>query len=111
MKIKINNIESYRSPESTSFTVDDRQQIIELLNGTTVQDAGRFRSGDRYSATALFSRENFNAIVALWENRVLVTFTDEAGLVHTNVRIKVLSYKYESRFPDYILVTFEIWNI
>ena len=110
MEIKINDIKSYRSPDMYSVSFDDRQTRVELLNGNTVQDAGRFISGDTISITAVFKRADFNAIVALWEARQLVSFTDEAGIVHQNVRLKLNSYKYETRFPDYVTVTFEVWK-
>lgn len=42
MQIQINDIKSYRSPDAYSVTYDDRQTKVELLNGNTVQDAGRF---------------------------------------------------------------------
>ena len=110
MQIQINDIKSYRSPDAYSVTYDDRQTRIELLNGNTVQDAGRFISGDTLSVTAVFRRVDFNAIVALWEARQIVNFTDEAGVLHQNVRLKLNSYKYETRFPDYVTVTFEVWK-
>lgn len=110
MQIQINNIKSYRRPESYSVTFDDRQTKVELLNGNTVQDAGRFISGDTLTVTALFKRADFNSIVALWEARTLVNFTDEAGVLHQNVRLVLKSYKYEMAFPDYVTASFEIWK-
>lgn len=110
MQIQINDIRSFRSPESYGITFDDRQTKVELLNGNTVQDAGRFPSGDAASVTALFRKADYDRIVALWEARQLVTFTDEAGNVYQNVRLVLKSYKHEKAFPEFVLLTFEIWG-
>lgn len=111
MEIMINNIKSYRTPESYSVTFDERIQKYELLNGNCIQDAGRFLSGDTLSVEAIFTRTDFNAIVALAEARTLVNFMDEAGVVHQNVRVVLRSYKYETRHPNYVRLSFEIWKI
>lgn len=110
MKIKINNIESYRSPESITINVDDRIEKVQLINGNTVQDSGHIASGDSFTVSALFSRANFNEIVALWEARQRVSFTDDSGEIWTNCRIVIRSYQYEKTFKDYVLVNFEIWR-
>lgn len=110
-KIKINNIESFRTPESCTITVDDRIEKIQLINGNTVQDYGHIESGDTFTISALFKKNDFNSIMTLWNNRSLISFTDESGEVYTNCRIVVKSYKYETKFPDYIMLEFEIWRI
>lgn len=110
MKVKINNIESYRSPESITINVDDRIEKVQLINGNTVQDYGHIASGDSFTVSALFLKANFNAIVALWEARQRVSFTDDAGEVWTNCRIVIRSYQYEQTFKGYVLVNFEIWR-
>lgn len=110
MRIRINNIESYRSPESFTVNVDDRIEKVPLIQGNTVQDYGHVENGDSFVISCLFSRANFNEILALWRARQTVTFTDEAGELWTNCRIVIRSYKYEPRFPDYVMLDFEIWR-
>ena len=111
MKIKINNIESYRSPESISYDVDDRVERIPLINGNCVQDYGYIPSGDSFSITALFSQANFNEIVSLWVNRTLITFTDESGRRWERLRIVMRRYERLAKFPNYVMLTFELWRI
>lgn len=111
MKIKINDIESYRSPESCTVNVDDRIERVQLINGNTVQDYGHIASGDSFSLSCLFSKANFDAIKLLWEARTLVSFTDESGEVWSNCRIVIRSWHYQPRFPGYILVDFEVWRV
>lgn len=111
MKVKINDIESYRSPESCTFNVDDRIEKIQLINGNTVQDYGHVASGDSFTVSALFSWANFQAIVALWEARTLVTFTDESGVQWQGCRIVLRSYRYLPRFHNFVTVDFEVWRV
>jgi hypothetical protein len=110
MKIKINNIESYRSPESITINVDDRIEKVPLINGNVVQDYGHIASGDSFTVSALFSKANFNAIISLWEARQKVSFTDDSGEIWANCRIVIRSYRYEETFKNYVLVNFEIWR-
>lgn len=111
MKIKINDYESYRSPESIAMNLDDRIEKIPLINGNAVQDYGHIANGDSFRISALFSRANFNAISALWTARTLVTFTDDAGEVWQNCRLIFRSYQTYPRFPDFVLLDFEIWRV
>ncbi len=110
MKIKINDIESYRSPESLTVNVDDRIEKVPLINGNTVQDYGHIEDGDSFVVSCLFSKTNFNAVLALWRARQKVTFTDDTGDIWENCRIVIRSYKYEPRFPNYVTLDFEIWR-
>lgn len=111
MKIKINDIESYRTPESCNINFDDRVEKIPLIQGNVVQDYGHVASGDTITVSALFSWDNAAAIAALWESRTLVNFTDESGAVWQNVRLVLRSYKYFPRFKDFVLLDFEVWRV
>lgn len=111
MKIKINNISSYRSPESCTYTVDDRIERIQLNNGNTVQDYGHIASGDYFTLTCLFSKANFDAVMALWNARTPITFTDESGQVWQGMRLVIRKWQYQPRFPGYIMLEFEIWRV
>ena len=111
MKIKINNIESFRSPESGSFTVDDRIEKIQLINGNCVQDYGHIDSGDQFTVTAIFKKSDFESIVSLWTNRTLVTYTDDGGTIWQGIRIVLRSYQYVARFPNYVQLTMELWRV
>lgn len=110
MKIKINDIESFRSPESTSFSVDDRVEKIEVINGCVVQDYGYIAEGDVIAVTAVFHKDDVDQIRELWRERTLVTYTDEAGNVYEDRRIVVKGYGYEQKFYDYWRLEFELWN-
>lgn len=111
MKIKINNIESFRSPESVNFTVDDRIEKIQLINGNCVQDYGHIDSGDQFNVTAIFKKSDFNSIVSLWQNRTLVDYTDDGGIVWQGMRIVLRSYQYVAKYPDYVTLNLELWRV
>lgn len=109
--IYINDIPSFRDPESCEYIFDDRIEKIELINGNAVQDYGYVQSGDSYSIEAFFSMENFLRIQELQMQRQLVTFTDEAGAVWENMRMVFRRIKRDKSFKSYIYLTFELWRV
>ena len=111
MKIKINNIKSFRSPESTNYSVDDRIERIPLINGNCVQDYGHIESGDQFTVSAVFKMSDFESIVSLWQNRTLVTYTDDGGIVWQGMRIVLRGYQYVAKFPGYVTVNMELWRV
>ena len=108
--ILINDIPSFRDPESYKVTVDDRVQRIEIIGGVAIQDYGHIAAGDTISVTCLFSEINFNRILALWQARSSVTFTDTAGVSHRNKIIIMKEYERDKDFPKYIMASFELWQ-
>lgn len=108
--IYINNIPSFRDPESYKLIIDDRVEKIELINGVAVQDYGHIAEGDAFSIVCVFSKANFNRVLALWEAREKVSFTDTAGVVWQALRIVLKEYEYLEKFPKYIKATFELWR-
>lgn len=109
--IYINDIPSFRNPESHEYKYDDRVEKIELINGNTVQDYGYISNGDVDIITCLFSEANYLRLVPLWAGRARVTYTDEAGAVWQNLRLVFRSVKRDGHFPHYVLLTFELWRV
>lgn len=108
--IYINDIPSFRKPESEVWIVDDRLERIELIGAVAIQDMGRAISGDVIKLKCLFTRENYDLLEQLWLSRTPVNYTDEAGDVWQNMTIKVTELERDRNFPDYIFVTFELWR-
>lgn len=108
--IYINDIPSFRDPESETLTPDDRLEKIELIGNVVVQDMGRVEAGDVISLKCLFSRENYLRLESLWLSRAKVSYTDVLGVVWQNVRMKWLEVERDRNFPEYIFVTFELWR-
>ena len=40
-----------------------------------------------------------------------MNFTDTAGNIWENIRVKIISYGYEQHFENYINAELEIWRI
>ena len=108
--IYINNIPSFRDPEKEIFTPDDRQERIETIGGLEVQDLGRVVEGDVFALQCMFTAANFALVEALWVARTKVTYTDIAGQTWQNLRIVIKDSEKDKNFPNYIMVTFELWR-
>ena len=109
--IYINDIPSFRNPESCELRIDDRIEKIALINGNTIQDYGHIETGDSIALECIFSQGHYSRIQDLWKSRTKVIFTDEAGGVWENMRLVLQRIKYVRNFPDYVLLTFELWKV
>lgn len=109
--IYINNIPSFRDPESHEEIIEDRIEKIELINGNTVQDYGHCYTGDVISLVCIFKTEYYSRLMDLWGRREKVTFTDPSGNIFPDMRLVIRKVKYLHKFPDYLLLTFELWRV
>ena len=109
MKVKINDIESYRSPESCAFNVDDRIEKIQLINGNCVQDYGHIEAGDKIAWTLDFSPEAWETVKGYWDSRLIVDVRDAGGRTFRG-RVVVKSYRRKPRFESHITANIEIWR-
>ena len=108
--IYINDIPSFRNPETEVLTPDDRLEKIELIGDILVQDMGRVEAGDVLSLKCLFSRENYLRLETVWLSREKVNYTDVLGVVWQNMTLKILEIERDRNYPEYIFVTFELWR-
>ena len=108
--IYINDIPSFRDPETCEYTFDDRVEKIELMNGVAVQDFGHVEEGDSIALECMFSPANFQRFLALWTSRAKVTFTDTAGVTWQNMRIVLRSFKRDAHYPQHVFASFELWR-
>lgn len=110
MHIEIGDVRSL-SVENWRVTPDDRQTVIQMMDGSVVQDFGHQVSGDKIGCTAVFSASGWEKVRDYWENRTPVAIQDEAGVVWPSMRIVVKDYSYVKHFPRYYRVTLEFWRI
>lgn len=108
--IYINDIPSFRNPESEVWIINDRLERIELIGSVIVQDNGRTVSGDIIQLKCLFSKENYYRVEQLWMSRTPVNYTDAAGDVWQDMTLKVTEIERDRNFPEYVFVTFELWR-
>lgn len=112
MKIYIDGIPSMNPPDNITFTVDDRQTIIQTDGGNVIQDYGHIASGDKITLTNIqYRKDDFKKIYDIWQNRTLITFIDTNNIVWENVRVKIAKYSYNYNFPNIIYCDIEIWMI
>ena len=109
--IYINDIPSFRDPESSEYNFDDRIERIELINGNAVQDYGYVESGDYFAIEAMFTKANFLRLQEIQMRRELVTYTDEAGDVWESMRIVFRRVRRDKWYPKYVFLTFELWRV
>lgn len=110
MKIKIGDVET-NSVENWKYEPDDRQTLVEIQNGVVVQDFGRWEPGDKIECSCKMWRSVWETVKGYWENRTLVTVTDEAGNTWEKMRVRVKSWGYLSKFPDTIDAELEFWRV
>lgn len=108
--ITVGGISSFRDPEKESVTFDDRQERIELIKDIAVQDLGRVPEGDIISVQCLFSKKGYEEIEKIWTERKKVTYKDIAGVEYSNMRLIIKEVENDKNFPDYKMVTFELWR-
>lgn len=109
--IYINDISSFREPESEEYIFDVRIQKIEIIGGNVVQSYGHIESGDVIALECIFARVNYNRIKALMIADERVAYTDEEGDVHTNLRLVFRRKRRVPKFPGYIILKFELWKV
>ena len=96
--------------ENWQIVPDDRQQQIEIVGGSVVQDFGHVAEGDKVSCSITVLADGWETIKGYWDSRQKVNISDEAGVVWSNMRIVVKSYEYVPHFPKAIKATLEFWR-
>ena len=109
--IYVNDIPSLRDPEDFEYSFDDRTEKIELINGNCVQDYGHVESGDTFALTAIFKKSDYQRIKNLWLNRTKISYTDVDGTEYQNLRLVFKKKKFLAKFPQYVILTFELWRV
>ena len=110
MAIRIGDAVSLSNPSSEQITPDDRQQLIETIGGVVVQDFGHIAAGDKISWELEFNSENWEKILAYWNQRTMVSVTDAGGDVFL-ARVVVKSYVRIPRFPKYHRAAIDLWRV
>ena len=96
--------------ENWQIVPDDRQQQIEIVGGSVVQDFGHIEEGDTVSCSVTVLADGWETIKGYWDNRQKVNVSDEAGIVWSDMRVVVKSYEYVPYFPKAIKATLEFWR-
>lgn len=110
--IQIGNIKSVGHAENFNISPDDRQTLVQVVGGVTVEDYGVVDNGEVISLVATFSAADYAALVTVWKNRTLLTVTLDDGTVINNARIVLRNITYaNTQMTGYKRVTMEVWRI
>lgn len=110
--IKINGIESLGAVENFTVTPDDRQTLVQVLDGAVVQDMGYFDEGMKFAFSVTFTSEDFAKVIALWKERARITFTDSAGVEWQDCRLVLKTWQYLDHFERRACkASCEIWRV
>ncbi|BAL83521.1 hypothetical protein SELR_18130 [Selenomonas ruminantium subsp. lactilytica TAM6421] len=110
--VTIDGIRSLGKVENFTYTPDDRQTQIEVMDGTVVQDFGHNVEGDKLTFSTTFKVDDFAKIQDIWESRKLVTVVDTGGRTWEDCRVLIKSWQYVERFEQTaVSATFEIWRV
>ena len=117
MSIQIGNVRSIGKSENFAVTPDDRQELVQLVNGSVAVDgwAGTRQSGgDVVGLTAMFTAADANTVIGLWNNRTKTSVTLENGdtIAQARVVVKRISYPDALNFRrKYTILDLEFWKV
>lgn len=107
----INTIQSIGHVEDFTINPDDRAELVQIIDGVTITDGGRYPAGDKYSMTAVFSQADYQKLVNIWNTRdiVDVEFEDGTTLQYAFMLIRSVQY-YDKLMPNYKKIQLEFWK-
>ena len=109
--IKIGDAVSLGAVNHWTYTPDDRQTKVDVIDGAVVQDFGYQEQGDKMTCSATFSPDDYAKLVSIQKNRTLVTVVDEGGNSLDSCRVMIKQWNYVEHFPKIRDVTIEIWRV
>ena len=112
MAVKIGAAYSMNDPENETITPDDRQTLIEVMDGAVVQDFGHYEEADKIEWSLQFRLSDWEIVKGYWASRELVEVTDIHGGRSVTARIVIKNYSYVDWFRDKaVKAKLELWRI
>ena len=117
MSIRIGSVYSIGKTENFSVNPDDRQELVQLVDGAVCIDGWggtRNSDGDIVSLTATFTKSDAEIVIALWSGRVLTSVALENGETIANARVIVRRINYTENVDwrnKYTILDLEIWRV
>ena len=117
MSVQINNYKSVGKTENYTVSPDDRQELVQLVDGAVAidgWDGTRQNDGDVVGFTATFTHADAQAVIGLWNNRTLTTVQLEDGSAISNARIIIKRISYPDPLPfraKYTVLDIEVWRV
>ena len=117
MSIQIGSIKSIGKSENFTISPDDRQELVQLVDGAVAVDGWegiRKNDGDVVGLTATFTKADGNVVMGWWNNRTLKQVILENGDTIANARIiiKRISYPEALSFRSgFVILDLEFWRV
>lgn len=112
MAISIGTVATMKTPDDWAVIPDDRQTLVQTLDGVVAVDAGRVETGDRYAFTGTFTPTAWAILKGYWNNRTFVPVVMPNGETLANCRVVVKGYTFaDPLFKNYIKAQIEIWEV
>ncbi len=109
MHIKIGEVETLRT-ENWNITPNDRQERVEVIGGTVVQDFGIY--DEVYSCKATLAAEAASIVSGYAYDRQFVDIRDVSGRILKNKRVVIKKYGYVEHFEkEYYWFDLEFWEV
>lgn len=97
--------------ENLAIVPDDRQTLVKIIGGVTVEDYGVCANGEAISVTVTLSDADWATVRGYWTNRTLVTVTLDDNTSFTG-RVVVKNITYADKLlPRYKKITMELWRV
>ena len=103
-------IQPFRKPENFELIFYDQVDKLELLDYTLVTIKNNENVGMVIALECMFQLEDYETMMELWRSYEPVTYVDDNGLSWDNRIIVMKRIKRDSRFPNYVYITFELWS-
>ena len=113
--IQVGSIKSIGRATDYSYTLDDRQELIQTVYGAVAVDGwegSRFADGDVVSCKATFTKADAETIRSWWAGRTKQNIVLDNGDTINNARIIVRQIgMVEGFYSSYQSLSLEFWRV
>ena len=110
--VTIGSVKSLGRSNGLELVPDDRQELVKIIGGVTVEDYGEVNDGEVISFSAVFSAADYETLKGYWSSRTLVPVILDDGRAIQNARVVIRRASYaDDLLNSYKNVQLEIWRI
>lgn len=110
--VQIGNIKSVGRSDGLDIVPDDRQELVKIIGGVTVEDYGVVADGEVISFSAVFTATDYETLRDYWSSRTLVRVVLDDGKVIDDARVVVRRTTYaDDLLNSYKKVQLEVWRV
>ena len=110
--VTIGSVRSVGRSKDFETAPDDRQELVKIIGGVTVEDYGVVDDGEIISFSAIFSAADYETLKGYWSSRTLVPVILDDGRTINNARVVIRRTTYaDDLLNSYKNVQIEIWRV